>query len=58
MPAPTKMADAALEGLRRGNPAARSLPLLQALARGDRAELVMEYVSGSRVAISVAPPPW
>ena len=58
MSAATKMADPGLEGLRRGNPAARSLPLLQALARGDHADLVLEYVSGNRVAISVAPPPW
>ncbi|MGH7032430.1 MAG: beta-ketoacyl synthase chain length factor [Stellaceae bacterium] len=58
MPAPTKMADPALEGLRRGNPAARSLPLLQALARGDHADLVLEHVNGNRVAIAVAPPPW
>lgn len=58
MPAPSKMADPGLEGLRRGNPSARSLPLLQALARGEHADLVLEYLKGNRVAVSVAPPPW
>ncbi len=55
--APTAIADPALEALRRGNPAARSLPLLAALARGDAAELVLEYVNGNAVAVSVTPPP-
>ncbi len=39
--APTTMKDDALEVLRSGNPAARSLPLLQALARGGATRLVI-----------------
>ncbi len=35
----TRMGDASLEDLRRHNPAARSLPLLDALARGGRASI-------------------
>lgn len=57
-PAPTRMADPALEALRQGNPAARSLPLLQALARGEHADLVLEYVNGNRLEVSATPPPW
>jgi hypothetical protein len=37
------MPDAGLEELRRGNPAARALPLLSALAGRDHAEVVLEY---------------
>jgi hypothetical protein len=39
---PTACADAGLDRLRRGIPAGRALPLLQALARGDAARLVVE----------------
>jgi len=56
--APTSLADAALETLRQGNPAARSLPLLQALARGSEAEIALDHVNGNTIAISIAPPPW
>lgn len=44
--AETVLSDAALEALRRGNPAARGLPLLAALARGVREPIVLPYVSG------------
>lgn len=58
LPAPTTMADPELETLRRGNPAARSLPLLATLARGDKTDVVLEHVNGNAVAVSVTPPPW
>jgi Beta-ketoacyl synthase, N-terminal domain len=45
-----------LESLRRGNPAARSLPLLQATASGDRQSVVLSLAAGrSSVAIDVVP---
>jgi hypothetical protein len=51
------MIDPRLEALRLGNPAARSLPLLETLARGDETTLVFEYVHGNAVAISTLPIP-
>lgn len=56
--APTSLADPALEALRQGNPAARSLPVLEALARASVAEVALDHVNGNTVAIAVAPPPW
>jgi hypothetical protein len=53
--AATPMKDAALENMRAGNPAARSLPLLAALARKSREELVLEYVGENSLAIGVVP---
>lgn len=44
--AATPCSDAGLEELRRTIPAARALPLLQALARGDAAALVLEGLPG------------
>nr|WP_281415073.1 beta-ketoacyl synthase chain length factor [Azospirillum picis] len=59
MPA-TRMADAALEALRAGNPAGRALPLLGALARvasGDGAEtVVLDLPPGSHLVLQVGPP--
>jgi hypothetical protein len=52
------MPDPALEALRAGNPAARSLPLLAALARRNAAEIALEYVFDNTLAVSVAPAPW
>ena len=52
------MTDAALEALRAGNPAARSLPLLAALAERSPAEIMLDYVFGNMLAVSVAPTPW
>jgi hypothetical protein len=53
--APTAMDDPALEAMRGAIPAARSLPLLDAIARGLPAELVLDYLQHSRLAVSVAP---
>ena len=53
--APDTMADPELETLRRGNPAARSLPLLAALAQEEDAAVRLDYFGGSRVAVSVSP---
>ena len=55
-PAPvTALADPALEALRIGVPAARSLPLLAALARDADEVLEIEYVGGARLTLRVAP---
>jgi len=53
--AATPMADAGLEALRRGVPAARGLPLLAALARGGSATLVLDYVEGTHLRVTLAP---
>lgn len=53
----TTMGDPALEAMRVGNPAARSLPLLAALAGPNAAGLVIDSVSGSKLAITVTPGP-
>jgi hypothetical protein len=50
----TTMSDAALEAVRNGNPAARSLPLLAALARGGDETVVIEGTSGNRLVIALA----
>lgn len=49
------MADAALDGLRRGNPCARGLPLLAAIARGACVEVVLPYVAGRVLRVIVEP---
>jgi hypothetical protein len=51
----TAVADPGLESLRTGIPAARSLPLLAALARGSPATVVLEYVSGTHLRVAVTP---
>jgi len=51
----TRMADPGLEALRTGVPAARSLPLLAALARGVRDTVVLEYVVGTHLRVAVTP---
>ncbi len=43
----------ALETLRAGNPAARSLPILRALARGDSETMLLDYVAGNSLAVSI-----
>jgi hypothetical protein len=53
--APTAMADPALEALRGAVPAARGLPLLDAIARGHWATLLLDYLEHSRLAVDVAP---
>lgn len=51
----SRMADAGLEALRSGNPAARSLPLLAALARPEAAELVCPCGEYGQVRIGLTP---
>lgn len=46
---------AGLDGLRTGNPAARSLPLLAALARREAAELFLPYVHSQALRVNVQP---
>lgn len=48
-------ADAGLEALRLSNPAARALPLLDALARGQASNVVLDYLDGTRVAVDIDP---
>ncbi|SAK47856.1 3-oxoacyl-ACP synthase [Caballeronia fortuita] len=48
-------ADAALEALRLSNPAARALPLLDALARGVASNVVLDYLDGTQLAVDIAP---
>jgi Beta-ketoacyl synthase, N-terminal domain len=52
---PTPMADARLERLRAGNPAARGLPLLAAIARHRPATICLEEASGTCADILVEP---
>jgi hypothetical protein len=49
----TRMSDASLEGLRARIPAARSLPLMQLLAQGSSAAVVIEYLDGLNLSIEV-----
>lgn len=49
------MPDAGLDGLSRQVPAAHGLPLLQALAHGEPAELVSEGFTGAVLRLSVTP---
>ena len=53
--ADTSLDDTALESLRTGVPAARALPLLSAIARGEAGEMVIPYVAGNGVAVRVTP---
>jgi hypothetical protein len=51
----SRMQDSALEALRAGVPAARCLPLLAALARPAAAPVVLDFVAGSRLRVTVTP---
>ena len=51
----SRMTDTQLEGLRMGNPAARSLPLLQQLASGKAASLQFPYLPGLGLNVEVVP---
>lgn len=51
----SRMADPALERLRQGVPAARALPLLQALAQGGPREVVIDYLDDLRLRVAVTP---
>lgn len=53
--AATPMADAGLEALRRGVPAARSLPLLAALARAASATVILDYIEGAHLRVALTP---
>jgi len=55
METPTRMPDFGLEAARIGAPAARSLPLLAALARGARENIVIECGLRTQLRIAVAP---
>jgi hypothetical protein len=50
---PTRMPDPGLEAVRSGVPAARSLPLLAALARASRETVILEYVEGAQLRVTV-----
>lgn len=49
----TTMDEAALEALRAAIPAARSLPLLAALARRETARVALDYLDGTRIALTI-----
>jgi hypothetical protein len=51
--APTRCRDAAMEALRQSIPAARALPLLQAMARGEAARIVLDAEHGFGLAVQV-----
>ncbi|WP_310448445.1 beta-ketoacyl synthase chain length factor [Thiobacillus sp.] len=53
--APDTLADPALEALRRAIPAARGLPLLQAVARRETCRVVLDYLAPLRLLIQVEP---
>ena len=52
---PTTLDDPRLESMRLSIPAARSLPLLQLLARGGAGRVVLEYLDGLSLAVEVGP---
>ena len=51
----SRMADAGIDGLRTGNPAARILPLLAALARRESGELFLPYVHSQALRVTLEP---
>lgn len=51
----SRLPDAGLDGLRTGNPAARILPVLAALARRDSAKLFLPYVHGQALCATIQP---
>ena len=53
--APDALADPELEALRRVIPCARGLPLLQAVARGSNARVVLDYLAPLRLAVAIEP---
>lgn len=50
----SRLADAGLDGLRTGNPSARALPLLAALARREQSELFLPYVHSQALRVTVS----
>ncbi|OGU19621.1 MAG: 3-oxoacyl-ACP synthase [Hydrogenophilales bacterium RIFOXYD1_FULL_62_11] len=53
--APDTLADPALEALRRSIPAARGLPLLRAVARGEACGVVLDYLVPLSLALTIEP---
>ena len=53
--APDMLAEPELEMLRRAIPCARGLPLLQAVARGTGARVVLDYLAPLRLAVAIEP---
>jgi 3-oxoacyl-(acyl-carrier-protein) synthase len=51
---PTGMSDSGLEELRLGIPAARALPLLEALARKTQGDVVLDFLTEVRLRVSVS----
>ena len=51
----TRMSDPALEELRLGAPAARALPLLQALTRAAAGNVEMDFLADRRLRVAVSP---
>ena len=49
------MSEPQLEALRRSIPAARSLPLLQKLARREAGRVTLDYLEDVRLALEVEP---
>ncbi len=56
-PEASRMPDAALEQLRLGVPAARSLPVLASIAGSTRSETILEYVPRSPLLVAITPRP-
>lgn len=50
-----RLDEAPLERLRTGNPAARSLPLLQAIARGSAHRVILPYLANRQLIVEAAP---
>jgi hypothetical protein len=53
---PTACELAGLDALRRAIPAARGLPLLQALARGDATAVTLDYLDGLALGVTIDMP--
>jgi hypothetical protein len=53
--APDTLANPALEALRASIPAARGLPLLQAVARGETCRVVLDYLAPLSLALTIEP---
>jgi len=51
----SQLQDAALEALRMAIPAARGLPLLQAIAQQENCRVVLDYLDSTRLAVEVNP---
>jgi len=52
---PSRLEDAGLDGLRTGNPAARGLPLLAAIARRHTTQILLPYVHSQSLRVDLEP---